>query len=152
MIFVLMGILFVALVGVYIFDHFCDTEAQFVVAPFACFLLLICVGVSIWLGARYSGRVIIDDKIELYRTENEKIEQQMSALVSEYMKHEADTFGSLKGDDAVTLVNLYPELKSNELVAKQLEIYVSNNNTIKKLECDKLKMKVYAYWLFFGKE
>lgn len=151
MIFVIMGILIAIMVGLLVWGHFSEySDAPAILAFLVGGVLVICAVTAIYIGVCYSERVILDDKIELYRTENEKIEQQMSALVSEYMEYEAGTFENLKGEDAVTLINLYPDLKSSELVAKQLEIYVSNNDKIKKLECDKLQIRIYAFWLFFG--
>ena len=151
MIFVIIVIFVALMVGMFVWGHFNPyADAPAILGALVCGMLVVCVIIAIWLGVCYSGRIILDDKIELYRTENEKIEQQMSALVSEYMEYEAGTFENLKGEDAVTLINLYPDLKSSELVAKQLEIYVSNNDKIKKLECDKLQIRVYAFWLFFG--
>ena len=48
------------------------------------------------------------------------------------------------------LVTLYPELKADTLVAKQIEIYTNNNQKIKELKEQKLYGKVYKWWLYFG--
>lgn len=41
-------------------------------------------------------------------------------------------------ESLITLVQLYPDLKSNDLVKKQMDIYVNNNKKIKKLKTKKL--------------
>lgn len=41
---------------------------------------------------------------------------------------------AVDGESSITLVQLYPVLKLNELVSKQMNIYVKNNNKIKKLK------------------
>lgn len=102
------------------------------------------------IGIKYSSCITIDEKIEIYRDENAKIEQQISVIVDDYMGYESKTFEKIKDKDSVALVSLFPELKSNELVAKQIEVYVANNEAIKALECERLQYKVYAWWLFFG--
>lgn len=105
---------------------------------------------TIVVGIEYTGHMTIDEKIEIYKQENANIENQMSIVVSEYMGFETDTLEKFKNESSTTLVSLYPELKSNTLVTKQLELYVENNKMIKSLECERLKYRVYAWWLFFG--
>ena len=113
-------------------------------------LLVINIVATFAVGATYSEHIVIDDKIELYKNENAKIEQQMSLFVSDYMDYESDTFEKLKGEDLVTLITMFPELNSNELVKKQIDVYVSNNAEIKRLESERLQYRLYAWWLFFG--
>ena len=105
---------------------------------------------TIVVGIEYSSHMTIDEKIEIYKQENANIENQMSIVVSEYMGFETETLEKFKNESSTTLVSLYPELKSNTLVTKQLELYVKNNKMIKSLECERLKYRVYAWWLFFG--
>lgn len=105
---------------------------------------------AIWVGITLSGRMTIDEKIELYRTENAVIEEQMEAVIQNYQEFESGTLKEFNNESATILVSLYPELKSNELVAKQLEVYVNNNAKIKELECERLSYKPLAWWLYFG--
>ena len=53
-------------------------------------------------------------------------------------------------DTAVTLVALYPELKSDTLVQSQIEVYTENNNMIKFLRDQQIKGNVSRWWLYFG--
>lgn len=118
-------------------------------------ILLISVLVAyIGVGSVYSTKMIADDKIALYEEENAKIEQQIVSIVENYKEYESDTFEKFKGDitDAVTLISLFPELKSDSLVASQIKIYVANNQQIKELKADRLQYKVMAWWLYFGNE
>lgn len=62
------------------------------------------------------------------------------------MDYESSTYAEFKDKDAITLVTLYPELKSDKLVEKQLEIYNSNNKKIKKLKTEKLDYSI-SLWL-----
>lgn len=104
---------------------------------------LICIGVK--------DGAVIDEKIAMYKKENTKIENQMDVLVSQYMKFETDTYGELKNESSITLVSLYPDLKSDELVKKQIEVYESNNKEIREMKEKKINLKVLKWWLYFGK-
>lgn len=108
------------------------------------FIVLITLCVSV------SKLKVIDTKIEMYTEENQKIESQMSDLVQNYMEYEGNTFKDFKSESSVTLVNLYPELKSDSLVQKQLDVYIANNEKIKELKSSKINGKVYRWGLYFG--
>ena len=62
-----------------------------------------------------------------------------------------DTYGELKNESSITLVSLYPDLKSDELVKKQIEVYESNNKEIREMKEKKINLKVLKWWLYFGK-
>lgn len=80
--------------------------------------LIISIIAMICVGIMYSPCMTIDEKIEIYKNENSKIEQQMSVIVDDYMGYESETFEKFKDKDSVSIVSLFPELKSNKLVAK----------------------------------
>lgn len=110
-----------------------------------------CLIVGIVLCVSVTGRSVIDKKIAMYQKENTKIENQMDVLVSQYMKFETDTYGELKNESSITLVSLYPDLKSDELVKKQIDVYESNNKEIREMKEKKIDLKVLKWWLYFGK-
>lgn len=94
----------------------------------------------------------IDDKIAMYQEENATIEQDVDRVVQEYLKHEHDTFTDLKTEESsITLVTLFPELKSDTLVQQQLEIYVANNEKIKSLREERIDIAKLKWLLYFGK-
>ena len=93
---------------------------------------------------------IIDQKIEMYIEENASIELSVTTTVEKYLEHEFQIFDSLQGEDIQTLLVVYPEINSNELVKKQIEIFVDNNNKIKELKEDKLNIEVWKWWVYFG--
>ena len=97
----------------------------------------------------YSNVMVIDDKIALYEEENANIEQNIGELVENYKDYESSTFENFKLDNPSILFSMYPELKSNELATKQIDLYISNNTEIKKLKETKLDYEVYKWWLFF---
>ena len=97
-----------------------------------------------------------DSKIKMYEEENNKIQNQISNIVENYKVYEKDTYSeSLKNidignTDIVVLTQLYPDLKSNEMVNTQIQIYQDNNNKIKELKEQKLDKQVAKWWLYFG--
>lgn len=93
---------------------------------------------------------VINTKIEMYQYENTKIESQITECVKRYQQYEADIFTEVAPESAITLVALYPELKSDTLVSKQIDIYLENNQTIKQLKEQKINGSVWSWWLYFG--
>lgn len=108
------------------------------------------IGIFVNIGFLVYGRTL-DDKIAMYEQENAAIEQSVDVLVKDYYKHESDTYSSLNPENAVLFASAYPELQSNELVTKQLEIYVENNNKIKGLKVDQINLSRNRFWLYFGR-
>lgn len=90
-------------------------------------------------------------KIKMYEEENQKIEKQVDVLVKQYMEYEGKTLTEFKSESSITLVSLYPELKSDTLISKQIEVYIANNNKIKELKECEIEMKIGKWLLYFGK-
>lgn len=107
------------------------------------------IGMLISAGIIVNGRTY-DAKIEMYTEENTVIEEQIDELVTEYMRYESETLTKLKGDSSISLVSLYPELKSDELIQKQINTYLSNNNKIKELKEKLINVSNAKWWLYFG--
>ena len=93
---------------------------------------------------------VIDDKIIMYEQENVKIETQIAEVVQQYQEYETGIFTEVAPESSVTLVALYPELKADSLVQKQVELYITNNEKIKELKASKISGDVYRWWLYFG--
>lgn len=113
-------------------------------------LLLFSLTATLVVGVLYSQTRVIDDKISLYQEENAKIEEQINIIVEKYQTYEQGTFENCKIEDPTMVFVMYPELKSDNLVTKQIELYVENNKQIKKLKSEKLDYNLMAWWLYFG--
>lgn len=115
---------------------------------------LACSGVlfviAIVLGVLVSNGRTIDEKISMYQEENTKIEKQIDTLVSNYMNYESNTYEKFKSESSITLVSMYPELKSDKLVEEQISVYEENNKKIRELKEDKINLKVKKWWLYLG--
>lgn len=96
------------------------------------FIIAACVICGLLFDMSFSLKA--KEKIQMYQEENENIESQAGQLVANYMEYESDTYEKFKSEDSITLVSMYPELKSDTLVNTQIEIYNDNNKKIKKLK------------------
>lgn len=93
----------------------------------------------------------INAKIAMYEEENTYIEESINDTVKNYMTFESKTYSDLKAKDAINLVSLFPELKSDTLVKAQIELYINNNNSIKQLKEEKIDLSKLKWRLYFGK-
>jgi hypothetical protein len=91
-----------------------------------------------------------DKKIAMYEEENAKIEQQVAVAIEQYQQHETDIFTEVAPESSMTLVSMYPELKSDKLVQSQIDLYVSNNKQIKELKEMLIDRSIVNWWLYFG--
>lgn len=98
--------------------------------------------------SNYTQKFSIDDNIALHELQNEQIQIEISNIVETYQSHESEVF--VTEASPIVLVETYPELKSNELVLKQIDLYVENNKTIMELKEEKNNLKIIGWWLFFN--
>ncbi len=121
------------------------------------FIELIIVSAIIFNASQICQLKISDKKIEMYEEENNNIQNSVSQIVESYKNYEQNTYSeSLKSidtnnTDIIVLTQLYPELKSNEMVNKQIDIYQENNNKIKDLKEERINNEIAKWWLYFGK-
>ena len=152
MILLIFGICILMIVGGFILDEKtgADSDICYLISGigatvgFFALLGLIIVGVNV------KSLSVIDDRIAMYEEENARIEQQIADVVEQYQKYETDIFREVAPESAVTMVSLYPELKSDSLVQAQIEVYTENNKTIRDLRDKQIKGNVYRWWLYFG--
>lgn len=107
--------------------------------------------VTVWLVGEVFLAGLIDQKIEMYEDQNAQIEERVAISVEKYMQYEEGIFTEVKPEDSITFVTLYPELKSDKLIEKQIGIYVSNNQMISELKEQRINASKYKWWLYFGK-
>ena len=110
--------------------------------------------VTVVFSALFINKVVslraVDEKIKILQEENETIEQQITVIVRQYQEHEKEVFSEVSPESAIQFVSLYPELKSDTLVARQMEIYYANRETLRDLKLSKANESVYRWWLYFG--
>ena len=114
------------------------------------FIIVVALIVGMIIGGLYSASFVIDEKITLYEVENEKIELIVEKAIESYKNYESNFYMDFSTEDLITTIFNYPELKTDELLQQQIELYIDNNNQIKNLQKEKLDCKVLAWWLYFG--
>lgn len=106
--------------------------------------------ITLALAIAVSNLATVDERLAMYEEENAKIESQIVDAIENYQKYETDIFTEVSPESAITLVAMYPELKSDTLVQKQIEVYMANNDKIKALKEEKIDGSVMRWWLYFG--
>ena len=122
MILLIFGICILMIIGGCILDGKTEVDSDIcfgisgigMVVGFFALVGLIIVGVNV------KSLSVIDDRITMYEEENARIEQQIADVVEQYQKYETDIFREVAPESAVTMVSLYPELKSDSLVQAQI--------------------------------
>lgn len=138
------------IVGAILIKHVILEEGACAIAVVGFIASIITVTVAVCLGVDVTELSTVDARIEMYQEENANIEQQIATVVTQYQEYEKDIFAQVTPESAITLVSLYPELKSDTLVASQIEVYVKNNETITALREEKINGSVARWWLYFG--
>lgn len=114
-------------------------------------VIFVFIGIALIFGAEaLATSKKIDAKIEMYTEENAKIELVITETVEKYLEHEYKIYDSLQGEDIQTLLVVYPEINSNELVKHQIEVFIENNNQIKKLKNEKINLATWKFLIYFG--
>ena len=144
----MMIVLCLILIGLFIYANYVDEIELASAFSFAFFIIIL---ISVYLMSCLANGRVIDDKIKLIEAQNEEIEFKVEVTVKTYMNFEKETLTDLKPDSYIQLANLYPDLKSNELVQNQIKLYEENNKEITKLKEKKIGLSVYRWWIYFGR-
>lgn len=86
-----------------------------------------------------------------YEENNTELLAEIQPVIEKYLNYEQGTLTSMK-PEASTLIAyaVYPELKGNEFVARQLDIIEKNNKEIKERKLALASLESYRIWLFMG--
>lgn len=151
MIIVIFVIGLIALIaGVWIHENTRNENLGVAVGVVGGFTVGIAAIVIIILSTELAPTYKIDEKIALYESENAQIEESIAIAVEKYMEHESGVFADCTPESALTLVSVYPELKSDSLIKKQIDMYVSNRLQIKILKEKQINAPLMKWWLYFG--
>lgn len=116
-----------------------------IILIFLCLLFIIVCGVDV------SRQPQLNQTLKMYEEENNKIENNIQEIIKQYKEYEVDTYNTYKNENISVIVSMYPELKTNDLVTKQIEIYNSNNKKIKEIKEEIINIGLSKWWLYFGK-
>lgn len=104
-----------------------------------------CLIIALMLSYKIIEGRSLQAKIDMYEDENQRIENEISDIVNQYKVGD-----DVSGENALVLVDLYPELKSSEFVNQEINTYMENNTKIKELKEDQIDIRTYKWWLYFG--
>ena len=133
-------------------DYFKDTYEDYLIFPI---LGLVVFGVSLTafvinLG-NYESIKYNEERIEMLEQHNQEIETRIRVIVENYLEYEGNIY-DFENEDITTLFVLIPQLSSNVVVQREMELYISNSDEIKSLKLRTINRKVLAWWLWFGNE
>ena len=89
-----------------------------------------------------------DKKIELLEKENERYLSQIEIVVDKLLASKNTTFKDLK--QSVEVLQAYPELKSNDFLQTQIAAFQKNEEELKKLYLEKIRLRTYRFYIFVG--
>ena len=102
------------------------------------------------LFVQVSSENVFDNRINLYKENNNLIENKIDTTIKEYLKHENKTYNDLKSKDSISIILSYPNLASNELIKQEIETYKENNKKILELKEVKTFIPLEKWLLYFG--
>lgn len=115
-------------------------------------VFIISILAMFWTGYHVNRCVyVIPTQIAMYEEENARIEEKVRDTVNKYMEYEGGVIMEIAPeDDAMTLISLYPDLKTDQLISEEISVYIANNDQIKKLKAEQAEQASYKWWLYFG--
>lgn len=95
----------------------------------------------------------VDNQLLVLEEQNQIVLAQIEPLVQQALEYESNTYKDLKLDAAkvIAFTQLYPDLKANSFLNKQIDIILANQEEIKKLKLDKASLNAYSFWLWTPK-
>ena len=92
----------------------------------------------------------IDSRLAVLEEQNTTVLTQVEPLVQQALNYESSTYKDLKLDvnKLIIFAQLYPELKANSFLNKQIDIILANQEEIKQLKLDKASLNAYHLWLW----
>lgn len=124
---------------------------------------LICLSMPIFIstfisllivGGIYNYRASTTDScLAVLEEQNQVVLNQIEPLVQQALNHESSTYKDLKLDAAkvIAFTQLYPDLKANDFLNRQIDIILANQQEIKQLKLNKASLNAFHFWLWTPK-
>ena len=95
----------------------------------------------------------INSRLAVLEEQNTTVLTQVEPLVQKALYYESSTYKDLKLDvnKLIIFAQMYPELKANDFLHKQIDIILANQEEIKQLKLDKASLNAYHFWLWTPK-
>ena len=89
----------------------------------------------------------VDKKIELYESQNQKIETEVKEVAESYKNYEKEIIEKITPENALVFI---PELKSSEIVLLEIETYKENTIKIVELKERRIDKKILERLITFN--
>ena len=98
-------------------------------------------------------KTTIDSRLSVLEDQNQVVLAQIEPLVRQALEYESNTYKDFKLDAAkvIAFTQLYPDLKANSFLNKQIDIILANQEEIKQLKLSKATLNAYHFWLWTPK-
>ena len=95
----------------------------------------------------------IDSRLAVLEEQNTTVLTQIEPLVQQALNYESSTYKDLKLDvnKLIIFAQMYPDLKANSFLNKQIDIILANQEEIKQLKLAKASLNAYHFWLWTPK-
>lgn len=95
----------------------------------------------------------IDSRLAVLEEQNTTVLTQVEPIVQQALNYESSTYKDLKLDvnKLIIFAQMYPNLKANDFLNKQIDIILANQEEIKQLKLDKASLNAYHFWLWTPK-
>jgi hypothetical protein len=149
MLYILMALgLFLFILGIFI-EKYEEILSCIGIGMFVVFLIA-----SLMVGGIYNyNSSTINSRLTVIEEQNQIVLSQIEPLVQQALEYESNTYKDLKLDmtKIIAFTQLYPNLKANEFLNKQIEVILNNQKEIKQLKLDKASLNAYHFWLWTPK-
>ena len=133
------------------FNHWEFDPLDYIFGIVSIILIIFCLTFIIACGVDVSRQPQLNQTLKMYEEENNKIENDIQEIIKQYKEYENNTYNNYENESISVIVSMYPELKTNDLVAKQIEIHNYNNEKIKETKKEIINIGLSKWWLYFGK-
>jgi hypothetical protein len=95
----------------------------------------------------------INSRLAVLEEQNTTVLTQVEPLVQQALDYESNTYKDLKLDvnKLIIFAQMYPDLKANDFLHKQIEIILANQEEIKQLKLNRASLNAYHFWLWTPK-
>ena len=92
----------------------------------------------------------INSRLAVLEEQNTTVLTQVEPIIQQALNYESSTYKDLKLDvnKLIIFAQMYPELKANSFLNKQIDIILANQEEIKQLKLDKASLNAYHFWLW----
>jgi hypothetical protein len=108
---------------------------------------------AIVIGIYNFDKSTINNRLSILEEQNQIVLSQIEPLVQQALDYESNTYKDFKLDanKIVAFSQMYPDLKANSFLNKQIDIILANQAEIKQLKLDKASLNAYHFWLWTPK-